>query len=99
MKQMLILLMMLILVSCNARHCIKIGGEYDGIDGSLEYCYDGAKTEELGIPAFSTDDGKTAILVSERQAKLVMLRKDNSLQISKYSAKQAFDAVLNRKGK
>jgi len=44
-------------VGCTGRHCIKIGGTYEGIDGNLEYCWDEAKSADAGVPVLSGDSG------------------------------------------
>lgn len=43
--------------SCG-RHCIAIGGEYQGIDGNVEYCFESARSSELGIPVLKSAAGQ-----------------------------------------
>ena len=46
-------------LGCGTGHCIKVGGTYKDFGGSLEYCFDKAKSQEAGAPAFTGDKSGT----------------------------------------
>lgn len=49
-----------------ARHCISIGGEWEGKAGNIEYCFSVPESREAGMPAFEGKGGK-AYLVKESE--------------------------------
>jgi hypothetical protein len=56
-NNLLLFVVFLCVVSCGTGSCIKIGGGYQGIEGNVEYCFDGPKSAETGRVVLS--DGKT----------------------------------------
>ena len=58
------LLVLSLVVSCGGRHCISVGGNYEGVDGSVEYCYDAGEAEKAGAPVFR-DEKKTWFGIDE----------------------------------
>jgi len=49
----LVLLLVLLVFGCAGNHCISVGGEYKGVEGALQYCFDKADSEKKGIPVLS----------------------------------------------
>jgi hypothetical protein len=53
MKKILALVVFVLFAEgCSSPGCIKIGGSYGGVDGSVEYCFSQEKSSDAGIPAF-----------------------------------------------
>lgn len=59
-------------VGCNGQHCIKVGGNYEGVNGELEYCFDAGKTQEIGSPVVSSSQGKEYVGITENEAKKIV---------------------------
>ena len=59
-------------VGCTGQHCIKVGGNYEGVQGELEYCFDAGKTQEIGSPVTASSQGKEYIGITEQEAKKIM---------------------------
>ena len=76
------------------KHCIAVDGSYDGIEGGIEYCYDAGKSEEVKAPVYVSPDGKVAVLLTERAAKMALLQKDNTVDIKTLDWKTAFGKLL-----
>lgn len=53
----------LALSGCGSGACIKIGGGYKDYAGEVEYCFDKAKSEEIGVPILEekTSEGSKEI--------------------------------------
>lgn len=58
MKHFVIILIVATMAGCG-QHCVKVGGEYQGVDGEIEYCFSLDKSKEAGLPAFEGDNGKS----------------------------------------
>ena len=66
------LIAIFVVVFCGcAGDCIRVGGSYDGIDGTLEYCFNGTETRSAGVPAFKTGDKMIYGFDEEQVAMLV----------------------------
>ena len=50
------------LSACTGRQCLKGGGNYDEIEGSLEYCFDSADSKAAGVPIYSNQEQKMLLL-------------------------------------
>jgi hypothetical protein len=59
---------MFILLGCNGQHCIKIGGNYDGIEGNIEYCFDQKESKEAGRPILISETGRKLLAITESDA-------------------------------
>lgn len=46
------------LYGCN-NGCIRVGGEYAGATGEVEYCFDSKQASEAGVPVFTDDSGES----------------------------------------
>jgi len=57
-----VLLVIIILSGCQGMHCFKIFGEYKGISGETEYCFNKGESKSSGVPSF---ESKTAGGVGE----------------------------------
>lgn len=69
----LILASLYLLLGCagpGGKTCISVGGEYKGVDGNLQYCWDAGKTKENGVPTFDGPKGKS-FLLDEGQVKKI----------------------------
>ncbi len=62
----LVAIVAILFLGCNAKHCIKVSGEWKGINGDIEYCFDQAKTSQEGTPVFTSSDGKDLIGLTEQ---------------------------------
>lgn len=61
-KLFVLLFVCLAIAGCSgARHCLKVGGEYKGIDGEFEYCLDFPKSEKAGVPVLSDPGGENLL--------------------------------------
>lgn len=70
----LVMVLAILFLGCNAKHCIKVSGEWKGINGDIEYCFDQAKTSQEGTPIFTSSDGKDLIGLTEQDLdKLALL--------------------------
>jgi len=67
---------------CNAKHCIKIGGSYEGNPVDFEYCYDSKKSDDNGIPTLESNQGDS-FLISEDQAKKIVEKLKGVISSSK----------------
>lgn len=67
MKSFVLIAITIILPACGgaSRHCISIGGEYDGVQGNVEYCFDKEQSKQEGIPTFTNPDGKSYLIPEE----------------------------------
>jgi len=54
-----------LLCSCAGQHCITIGGEYEGVQGNVEYCFDKEQSKQEGIPTFTNTEGKSYLIPEE----------------------------------
>jgi len=62
MKRLAIVVVISLLAASGCgRHCIKIGGEYKGVDGSFEYCFDYQKSKKIGLPVLKGPGGEKYI--------------------------------------
>lgn len=68
-----LLLCMFMLLGCAGQHCIKIGGNYDGIDGTIEYCYDAKESQKIGRPILKSETGQRLLSLSCNDAKKLNL--------------------------
>ncbi len=59
---MLILSLCLILQGCGANHCITVGGKYEGVDGTLTYCYSPEKSDKEGKTVLTSDQSDAVLL-------------------------------------
>ena len=66
---------LVILVGCGTgRHCIKIGGDWEGAKGEFEYCYEAKASSEAGRPVLENSAGEKLVGLFEKD-----LLKINSL--------------------
>jgi len=49
-------LLILLLTGCSGKQCIKVGGEYQGVIGDVEYCYDFGQSKNNGVPTLIGQD-------------------------------------------
>lgn len=61
--------LLLVTFGCNGKHCIKLGGEYQGAKGDLEYCYDKQETKDVGVPVLKDKEGKANYILDDKQVK------------------------------
>jgi transcriptional/translational regulatory protein YebC/TACO1 len=66
---------------CNMKHCLKVDGNYKGIEGGVEWCFDGVGSKELERPVV-TDGKEVFVGISEADAEKI-----NSLIGDDYSTK------------
>ncbi len=52
----IVLVLSLIFVGCSGKHCVKIGGDYEGIQGNIEYCFDAGQSTSEGRPILVNKD-------------------------------------------
>lgn len=91
----MLLILSLILFSCNTRHCLKFGGEYQGIQGDLEYCIDFLKTEEIGLPIIRDSDGIESVILNEQQVE-ILLGEEVKAQMFLKDKKQIWEKLNER---
>lgn len=65
-----VIVMCLFLFGCSGKHCIKVGGSYEGIQGDLEYCFDYVKSQEAQHPVYSNEKD-SVVLISESNAQKI----------------------------
>lgn len=56
-------LLIFVLCSCAGQHCIKIGGNYEGVEGNLEYCFDFKSSEKIDMPVLEGIGGQKLLAV------------------------------------
>lgn len=95
MKYLLVSVLALsILSGCNAKHCIKIGGTYDGINGNLEYCYDQQSKEAR--PVLEAQNGSKLIVLTEQDAQKIVSKIEPQAKNEKSLSQQtAFVRLLS----
>lgn len=73
MEKLLIILLVLCMfaIGCAGKNCIKIGGEYEGIDGNLEYCWNKKTSEKAERPVLQNKEGEKAVLLTTEDLKLI----------------------------
>jgi hypothetical protein len=60
-------------LGCAGKNCIKVGGTYQGIDGSVEYCYDSGASKEAGKTVLQGTDGASVVLSPKDVATVLKL--------------------------
>lgn len=60
-NRILLLIMMLFSAACGSNHCIKFNGEYQGVVGGVEWCYNPVKSEINKRPTFIDTNGKEVV--------------------------------------
>lgn len=74
-------------IGCSAgRHCISVGGGYEGTTGEIEYCFDEQSSKEAGIPAFVNPDGKSYLIPETDIEKAMDLLEEKTVSISSVEA-------------
>lgn len=61
---LLLLIVAVIFSGCSGQSCIKVGGEYSGVNGELEYCYSPDKTQQNGAPTLESAQGELYALTA-----------------------------------
>lgn len=65
-----LLLISVLLFGCGSgKHCIKIGGNYQGAEGEIEYCFDVEKSEEVGRPVLRDAAGQKFFALTKADVK------------------------------
>jgi hypothetical protein len=73
MKRILLISIIVLLVSCNAKHCITYNSEKYG---SMEYCFDSTKSNVEGTDVFSNKEDSVAIIETSLLDKIENFIKD-----------------------
>lgn len=76
MKNSLILIFLFILFfsGCNGNHCIKVGGNYEGVQGDFEYCW-GSSDEMKNFQApIVNSKSEKFIGISEKEASIILAK-------------------------
>ena len=81
-----------LLAGCAGQHCIKIGGNYEGVQGDIEYCFDAKATEELKAPVIKGSDNVDFIGISKKEASEII--KENEA-VEEGETKENFVKNLN----
>ncbi len=95
MKILNIFLFALLLLGCNAKHCIKVGGEYEGIAGNVEYCYDAEESKQIGVPVFEGPKQEENYLLSEAMIEAINKELDE-VTTAAASIKKPIERLLER---
>lgn len=70
MIKILLCLICITFCACAGKHCVAIGGTYDGVQGTMEYCFDAKATDSNdGVATLIGPDGKQNYLINEDEAK------------------------------
>ena len=57
---------------CAGKHCFSAGGDYKGIAGDVEYCFDNAAAKDAGVPAITDSKTQTTYFgLTEEQLKSI----------------------------
>lgn len=84
MKKFFVFLMCLcILEGCTASHCIKVSGQYEGIDGNLTYCYSPEKSAKEGNPVLQSSVGDAYLLSEQDVADLAAIASTSPQPVAK----------------
>lgn len=93
----LVLVMFLgLCLGCGTGFCIKVGGNYEGKEGSFEYCYDPIKSKELGQTIMTDKTGKESVLLSEIDAAKILQQLPASKEVEpvgKTNLKKLLDRI------
>ena len=76
---------------CAGHHCISIGGEYEGVNGNIEYCWDIDKTKKTGIPVLKDNKGKENYIISKDRVQTI----NNMLKDKKINASEYTDPIID----
>lgn len=79
----MLLFFCVLMCACAGQHCFQFEGEYSGINGSVQYCYDAASSKENNVPTFVGENQKS-FLLSEKQAQVLLDRiqvKDSNVKV------------------
>lgn len=66
------LVLCLSVISCTGKHCLKVGGNYEGVNADLEYCFDAGSTSAIGSPVVVDNSGMKYIGISEKEVAEIM---------------------------
>jgi hypothetical protein len=67
----IILILSVLLLACSGKHCIKIGGNYEGIQGDLEYCFDQHASAVIQAPILADQDGNPNIILNHQSVEAI----------------------------
>jgi len=70
-KLVLFVIMMLLVACSNVEQCISLSGDYKGINGQIDYCWNKAASEKAGTVILDGSDGAQLIGIDEEQLKEV----------------------------
>jgi hypothetical protein len=62
----------LALAGCSGS-CLRIGGSYNGIDGSIEYCFSQEKSDAVGVPVLEGDKEDSYVITDDQVEKILDL--------------------------
>lgn len=89
-----IIILAIALVGCTGQHCIKVGGDYQGGTGSIEYCYNAPQSSETGLPVLDSATGEKSVLVPKSELeKLVTAAEKQSKEISSKTQARLSDRI------
>jgi len=80
------------LAGCSGRHCISVGGNYSGIEGNLEYCYDAKSSEVEGVKIFNGNDEKN-VLLSENDLEIIIEKIDEGSTVKTKNQENVFSRL------
>jgi len=89
-NSMIILICVLILAGCSGKQCIKVGGSYDGIDGNVEYCWDGTASDKAGVPVLKDSKGSESLILSKDSLADMLGETPSTKSLDKYSRLKAY---------
>lgn len=91
---MFVLFLSIVASGCAGKHCIKVGGTYEGNSGELEYCYEKEVSKSVGLPILSNESGQSVIL-SEKQIGKLLEKVDTEKKMTEKIGimKRLFDLV------
>lgn len=81
MKFFLIVIVMFF-VGCAGQNCFKVGGDYQGINGNIEYCYSPKDSESEKTPTFDSATGKGYIVTEAQISEAVKAMEASKASIS-----------------
>lgn len=73
MKSIMLLAMLLVVGCSGSQHCLRVNGEYSGVQGAIEYCYSAPQSEKNNTPTFVSDKGNSYLISDAELAEAVKL--------------------------
>jgi len=89
-SQITLFFLLVTITGCAGSHCIKLGGNYQGIDGDIEYCFSQEKTEKNGLPTTETNE----VLVDESVLEKLLSKAEGPKPLENKSLKARLEEAV-----